>query len=216
MTEQSPPVEMTDPRQVRLLAHPLRQRIAEVMRRGPVSSTTLARELGESTGATSYHLRRLAEHGFIEEVPGRGRGRERWWRHVPADRRLPPYSRQSPEMREAVGEVTRLEFANELDLLARFERVRDDLGPWADALLFSFSTVTLTPDQLRPFFEEYIALLYRYKNADEDPPPDARTLVVRFLAFPEITDEAEPPDPDEAGPPAPDEAGPPDPDEAGS
>ncbi|TDD91418.1 MarR family transcriptional regulator [Actinomadura darangshiensis] len=186
MKEQPPPEVITDPQQVRLLAHPLRQRIAEIMRRGPVSSTTLARELGESTGSMSYHLRQLARHGFVEEVPEPARGRERWWRAVPGDRRLPPYSEQSPKMREAVEELTRLEFANELDLLTRYQRERDETGPWSDALLFSISTVTLTPDQVRPFFEEYIALLYRYKRADDDPPPDARTLHARFLAFPEV------------------------------
>ncbi|WP_067461502.1 ArsR/SmtB family transcription factor [Actinomadura macra] len=189
MTDQPPPEEITDPRQVRLLAHPLRQRIAEVMRRGPVSSTTLARALGQSTGATSYHLRQLARHGFIEEVPELGRGRERWWRVVAADRRLPRYSEQTSRMREAVEEFTRLELANEWEQLARFQRARDDLGAWADALLFSFSTVTLTMEQVRPFFEDYIALLYRYKQVDGDPPPDARTLLVRLLAFPEITEE---------------------------
>ncbi|MGP4027896.1 ArsR/SmtB family transcription factor [Actinomadura sp. 3N407] len=186
MKEQPAPRAITDPQQVRLLAHPLRRRIAEILRRGPVSSTTLARELGQSTGSTSYHLRQLAKHGFVEEVPELARGRERWWRAVPADRRLPPYSEQSPPMREAVEDLTRLELANELDALTRFQEQRDGMGPWADALLFSFSTITLTPEQVRPFFEEYIALLYRYKHADDDPPPDARTLHARFLAFPEV------------------------------
>lgn len=186
MKERPAPEVITDPRQVRLLAHPLRQRIAEIMRRGPVSSTTLARELGESTGSTSYHLRQFAKYGFVEEVPELARGRERWWRAVPGDRRLPPYGEQSPEMRQAVAELTRLEFANELEALTRYLRERDGLGPWADALLFSFSTVTLTPEQVRPFFEEYIALLYRYKRADGEPPPDARTFHARFLAFPEV------------------------------
>ncbi|KAB2370447.1 winged helix-turn-helix domain-containing protein [Actinomadura montaniterrae] len=184
--ERPEPEVITDPRQVRLLAHPLRQRIAEIMRRGPVSSTTLARELGQSTGATSYHLRQFAKYGFVEEVPELKRGRERWWRAVPADRRLPPRAEQSPAMRDAVDALTRLEFANELEMLARYQRERDGMGPWADALLFSHSTVTLTPDQVRPFFEEYIALLYRYKRADADPPPGARTLHARFLAFPEV------------------------------
>ncbi|MFB4304199.1 helix-turn-helix domain-containing protein [Actinomadura sp. NTSP31] len=184
--EQPAPEVITDPRQVRLLAHPLRQRIAEIMRRGPVSSTTLARELGQSTGATSYHLRQFAKYGFVEEVPELKRGRERWWRAVPADRRIPPYREQSPAMRDAVEQLTKLEVADELEMLARFQRERDGMGEWADALLFSSSTVTLTPDQVRPFFEEYIALLYRYKRADDDPPPGARTLRARFLAFPEV------------------------------
>jgi DNA-binding transcriptional ArsR family regulator len=40
----------------------------------------LAQRLGLSSGATSYHLRRLESGGFIEEDPGRGNGRDRWWR----------------------------------------------------------------------------------------------------------------------------------------
>ncbi|MDL4771727.1 ArsR/SmtB family transcription factor [Actinomadura xylanilytica] len=188
MTERPPPQEMTDPQQVRLLAHPLRQRIAEIMRKGPVSSTSLARALGESTGATSYHLRQLAKHGFVEEVPELGQGRERWWRAVPGDRRVPPHSAQSAEMREAVDKVARLEFASEMEMLDRFQRARGGMGELGEALLFSFATVSLTPEQVRPFFEDYIALLYRYKARDEDPPPDARTFHVRFRAFPEVSD----------------------------
>lgn len=40
----------------------------------------MARRLGLNSGATSYHLRQLAEHGFIEEAPELGNKRERWWR----------------------------------------------------------------------------------------------------------------------------------------
>jgi DNA-binding transcriptional ArsR family regulator len=40
-------------------------------------STSVAGALGESTGATSYHLRKLAEQHLIEEVPERSGGRER-------------------------------------------------------------------------------------------------------------------------------------------
>ncbi|MBW8766480.1 MAG: helix-turn-helix transcriptional regulator, partial [Geodermatophilales bacterium] len=47
---------------------------------GPSTATHLAERLGESSGSTSYHLRQLAAFGFVEEVPGEGDGRERWWR----------------------------------------------------------------------------------------------------------------------------------------
>jgi hypothetical protein len=33
---------------------------------------------------TSYHLRKLAEQGFVEKVPEKSDGRERWWRALPA------------------------------------------------------------------------------------------------------------------------------------
>ena len=46
---------------------------------GPATATALAATLGTNTGATSYHLRKLAAVGLVEET-GEGRGRERWWR----------------------------------------------------------------------------------------------------------------------------------------
>jgi DNA-binding transcriptional ArsR family regulator len=94
-----PEREILDLDTLRLLAHPLRRRIEKELRRGPVTATSLAKALGESTGLTSYHLRELARHGFVEEVPHLRRGRERWWQFAPKDRRFPPLSEQSAEMR---------------------------------------------------------------------------------------------------------------------
>ena len=54
----------------RTLANPLRRRIlSHLQQQREANSTSLARALGESTGTTSYHLRQLAEQGFIEEIP---------------------------------------------------------------------------------------------------------------------------------------------------
>jgi DNA-binding transcriptional ArsR family regulator len=70
-----------DSRRLRTLAHPLRSRLLSALRLdGPATSATLAARLDTNTGATSYHLRQLAEVGLIEEVGDRGTGRERWWR----------------------------------------------------------------------------------------------------------------------------------------
>lgn len=74
---------MVDARNLRGLAHPLRLRMLGQLREsGPATATQLAARLGESSAATSYHLRRLAEYGFVVEDEGRGRGRERWWRSI--------------------------------------------------------------------------------------------------------------------------------------
>lgn len=68
---------------MRALAHPLRGRLLGLLRLdGPSTATLLGQRVGESSGATSYHLRQLAVHGFVEDVEGAGRGRERWWRAV--------------------------------------------------------------------------------------------------------------------------------------
>jgi DNA-binding transcriptional ArsR family regulator len=65
---------------VRALAHPLRSRLLSALRiDGAATATALAERLGTNTGATSYHLRKLAEVGLVEDT-GEGRGRERVWR----------------------------------------------------------------------------------------------------------------------------------------
>jgi DNA-binding transcriptional ArsR family regulator len=66
--------------ELRALAHPLRLRLLEVLREGPATASQLGRALGESSGATSYHLRVLARAGRVEEEVERGGSRERWWR----------------------------------------------------------------------------------------------------------------------------------------
>src|SRR6478736_7487779 len=69
--------------QLRGLAHPLRLQLLQVLRaEGPATASQLARRLGESSGATSYHLRALHRAGLVEEVEQRN-ARERWWRRSP-------------------------------------------------------------------------------------------------------------------------------------
>jgi DNA-binding transcriptional ArsR family regulator len=176
--------EITDLESLKLLAHPVRYRIQDRLQHGPATSTTLARALGLNTGATSYHLRQMAEHGFIEEVPELSRGRERWWRARPMDLRFPRRSEQSEEIRPVMDEMHRLDFAADLEQFARFQLEREELGPWADALLFSRGSIRVDLDELEEFFEEYISLLKRYQRPDEETPPRARTVLARFLAFP--------------------------------
>src|SRR5690625_2999971 len=65
---------------IRVLAHPLRSRLLARLRlEGPATATVLARELGTNTGATSYHLRRLAAVDLVEDT-SLGSGRERVWK----------------------------------------------------------------------------------------------------------------------------------------
>ncbi|MEU3775504.1 helix-turn-helix domain-containing protein [Streptomyces sp. NPDC032472] len=78
---QPPQVRSLDARSLRGLAHPLRMRLLAALRQdGPATASQLGERLGESSGATSYHLRQLAAHGFVEDAPEHGKGRERWWR----------------------------------------------------------------------------------------------------------------------------------------
>lgn len=70
-----------DPTALKALAHPLRLRMLGLLRiDGPATASGLAAQLGLNSGATSYHLRQLALHGFIQEDHERGSRRDRWWR----------------------------------------------------------------------------------------------------------------------------------------
>jgi len=204
------PVELSDLAALKALAQPRRQRMLQHLTlHGPATSATLARALGLNTGSTSYHLRELARYGFVEEAgaetattrvgagvaEGDGgmearaerapcHGRERWWRAVPGDRRFPPRSRQSAEMRHVMDELNHHAYAADLELFEQLQRDSAETGPWADAFPYSRGTIRLTPPELRAFFEEYIALLNRYKRAEAETPAGARTVLTRFLAFP--------------------------------
>ncbi|MEU6272859.1 helix-turn-helix domain-containing protein [Streptomyces populi] len=187
------PVELSDLAVLKALAHPRRQRMLQHLAlHGPATSATLGRALGLNTGSTSYHLRELARHGFVEETSktpgakeaGGAAGRERWWRAVPGDRRFPPRSRQSPGTRLVMDELNHHAYAADLRLFERIQRETADDDPWADAFPYSRGSMRLTLPELRAFFEEYIALLNRYKRPETDTPPGAHTVLTRFLAFP--------------------------------
>jgi DNA-binding transcriptional ArsR family regulator len=188
---------------LKALAHPRRLQIIEQLAiHGPATSASLARALDLNTGATSYHLRELARHGFVEEVEHEGHGRERWWQAVSRDLRLPPRSRQDAATRPVVDEMNRLAYASDLRRFEQLQADSDELGEWMDAFPYSRSTIRLTLDELRELFEAYIALLNRYKRPDDATPQGARTVLTRFFAFPAPDD----PRSDAAAPATPDDS----------
>ena len=65
-----------------MLAHPLRLALLETLgSEGPLTASQVAARLGESPSNCSWHLRKLAEHGFVRAARG-GTGRNRPWRAV--------------------------------------------------------------------------------------------------------------------------------------
>ena len=178
-----PTRELYDLAAVRTMAHPRRQQIMRCLgARGSGTSAELARTLDLNTGATSYHLRQLARHGFIEEVPEPAGGRQRRWRAVANDFRFPPRGRQDTDLRAAVDEVTRLSFADDVDALMRW--LSEGTGEWADAVPYSRGTIRVTVEELQAFFQEYIALINKYARRGEPLPAGARAIATRFLAYP--------------------------------
>lgn len=181
-----PSRQVLDVEKLRLLAQPVRLRIQAQLRHGPANATTLARVLGESTGLTSHHLRQLAKHGFVEEVPELARGRERWWRSARVDWRVPPREEQDPEMRALLDGIVRLDVANDLQEFANAQLREDEAADeaWAGQLPYSRGLIHVTASELEEFFEEYLSLLRRYQPSAERTSPDARPVVTSFMAYP--------------------------------
>lgn len=180
---------------LRALAHPLRVRIMqELSNFGPLTSSGLAERLGESSGATSYHLRQLAKHDIIREVEGKGSARERWWRITPGDTKLgSAASRQTPAGREATDIIAREWQAENERQLTNFSRyARDILGPeWETAAMLSTAHLRLTREELVRFGAEYLRLLAeleeKYDHGDAGAEePGVLPIQVQFNAFPLI------------------------------
>jgi DNA-binding transcriptional ArsR family regulator len=179
------------------LAHPLRVEIFDTLSTyGPFTASGLAERLGESSGATSYHLRQLERHGFVREVKGRGTGRERWWERVPGGVDLSATEMQdTPVGRSASGLVLRQWQRSRDQLMTEFVEHGVDVLPreWSDASSMTTANLRLTVAQLQEvtdaferFAEENLAK-YHGKN-----PPGSRPVQVQFNAFPVLDGEETP------------------------
>jgi DNA-binding transcriptional ArsR family regulator len=179
------------------LSSPLRRQILDHLRRHrEANSTTLARELGESTGTTSYHLRKLAEQHLIEEIPERSAGRERWWRLLPIEHTAAAPAEQTGAERAAYEEWTSQRLSYDIELYVKALAEYDGPQGWVQG---SRHGTFMSRDELLRFFDDYLALLRKYGHAREDAPEGARPMALRLLAVPEPDDVPGPP-PDEPGP----------------
>lgn len=72
--------EITDPKTMRALAHPVRLALLErLQRHGPATASQLAPHVGATPSVTSWHLRHLARFGLVRDAePGADRRERRW------------------------------------------------------------------------------------------------------------------------------------------
>jgi DNA-binding transcriptional ArsR family regulator len=174
------------------LAHPLRLRILERLREGPSTASRLARDLGESSGATSYHLRALARVGVIEEDAERGRGRERWWRrNVPL--LVIPTESEDPEGRAAEARIWSMMTDRDARVLRHFVASEPHLDrEWRGAAFIGSWNLYLTPEEADSLGRRVLGLVDEVWRAADDVPPDARRCLVSFRALPVLEEQLEP------------------------
>lgn len=177
------------------LAHPLRVRLYdELSSYGPFTASMLAERLGESSGATSYHLRQLARAGLVREDTSRGKGRERWWERspgsiaIPDARKLPPGSAERLAVKLVEDEWYRSREQNFHEFVAEGEQV---FGPeWLDIATSDTINLRLTPDQLHGLVTDIDAVLQTYIQAyKRTPSPGSRPVQIHVNAFPLVRGE---------------------------
>ncbi len=175
MTGMPPPgnaIDVHDVRALRALAHPLRMSLLAALRSdGPSTASRLAGRLGESSGATSYHLRQLAGFGFVEEVHDQGTGRERWWRALHRSTRWQTEEVVGqPGGREVVEELTHLSLATQRRLLAAHAEQREQLEEvWRDATSLNDWALHLSPARARALLDELNDVVERWRTEREEP-----------------------------------------------
>ncbi len=171
---------------LRALSHPTRLKILKRLRlQGPATATVLAGELGLNTGATSYHLRQLAEHGFVVEDAERGDARDRWWKaahqstHADLDSRR---SEEEADSAEAYLHSVALMYTETLMQYAAEHRFLPQ--PWKDASTTSDWNLRLTPGRALELVETLVAMIERWSEHEEDG-ADAAMFMVNLNAFPQ-------------------------------
>ncbi|MGL3151385.1 ArsR/SmtB family transcription factor [Microbacterium sp. A82] len=174
---------------LRALSHPLRVRIFDILaNEGPQTASTLAEILGESSGATSYHLRSLASHDLIREVDGVRAGRERWWERpvggiVYDSRAVQGSPSGEAALQVAVAEVHRRRH----DELMEFFTGRIDKEPveWRGASTSMTSGISMTAEQTIELTKKIEALIDEAAEQYRDQKGEGvRRVSVRADVFP--------------------------------
>ncbi len=183
MTVQSFP--RLDVTALKVLAHPLRNRLlGELRLNGPATATALAAALGTNTGATSYHLRKLASVGLVEET-GEGKGRERWWRAAHEMHSWFSSDLDSDPDGIAVSDWLHGESLRRFQVFAEewFASEWDWPVEWRDAAGSSDFLLELSAGQLRDLNKDLAAVLEGYRKLA--PGPDPARVIFYTFAFPQ-------------------------------
>ena len=182
-------VRVTDVGTLRALSHPLRMRLLGLLRlEGPSTASRLGDRLGESSGTTSYHLRQLADHGFVVDAEALGNGRERWWK---AAHRLTEWHVEDfgdGEGQEVVDELQRQLVAERGRLLSAWLEQHASLEPdWEGASSLNDWALRLTPEQARALAAELTDVVARWadRHPAAEPAEDSQlvSLTVDLVAL---------------------------------
>jgi DNA-binding transcriptional ArsR family regulator len=178
---------------LKALAHPLRMKLYRALTIARTATASqLAEQVDEAVSLVSYHLRKLAEHGLIEEAETQSTdARERWWQPSTDGVTIRDEDfRDAPEKAAAHTAASRLFFEQRADMYRRFLDERAHWGAvWNTASDSSEWLLKLTPDELSRLSKEMYDLVRKYEElgraaAEAGDTEDRENVAVHTYGFP--------------------------------
>lgn len=182
-------LEVDDPRALRALSHPARQRIINELLAGRVMTATEAAELVDlSPSAVSHHLRALERYGIAERAETGGDARTRPWRSRFTELSYAPNSPDGVAVANAVvrGELTKLAHNIAAQVEASEAAVQQGEGQRTgprDNVGISVSETWLTDEERREVVSRIEGLLRALPERHAGNAPEGATRMSLVLSF---------------------------------
>ncbi|MFD4874595.1 ArsR/SmtB family transcription factor [Streptomyces sp. NPDC058420] len=180
-------LEISDPKAMRALAHPVRLAILErLQRHGPATASRLSPHVGATPSVTSWHLRHLAGFGLVRDAEGGTDRRERRWAAVARGFRFE--MPDDEEGRSAARVLTGEMFARNAELPLRWLMdTAPGLEPeWNRTARANNTRIVVTADELAALQDALEELIAPYVVREPDRrPADARGVRLLMYALPE-------------------------------
>ncbi|MEV1078138.1 helix-turn-helix domain-containing protein [Streptomyces sp. NPDC050211] len=185
-------IEISDPKAMRALAHPVRLAILERLQRyGPATATQLSPHVGATPSVTSWHLRHLAGFGLVGDAEGGTDRRERRWQAMARGFRF-----ERPEDEDGAAAARALSwemFARAAELPERWAtETEPGLDPdWRRLAGLANTRVVVSAEELAAIHDAIEAVLAPYvtRDAAQQPPGSRGVRLLRYV-LPEADDES--------------------------
>lgn len=175
---------ITSADEMKALAHPVRLDLLDLLVvHGPMTASDAAAMLDQTPANVSWHLRKLAQHGFVRQATD-GPGRRRPWKAVT----------QSLMWGEDAEDVTTAAALGDVAFEREFQRLRAAVAAlpaepeaWRDATAVNQSRVWLTAAEAKELGEQMRELFWAKADRLADPsarPPGARVMALMGWVVP--------------------------------
>jgi DNA-binding transcriptional ArsR family regulator len=172
---------LTEPRELRALADPLRLTLFDLARRhGPVTTTELARLTEQDRASVEGHLRELESVGVVEQAVADG-GDAAWTTSVKGISFEIPDERRAQQAARDLSNTMLAKYADLPTTWVREEEPKLELE-WARAAGLFNARVDLTADELRGIQVDLERLLEPFTARPAEDVP-AGAAAVRILAY---------------------------------